>query len=89
MSNPTLTTAPAGSDYPGKMLGIVGLVLAVLASVVGLVVSAIALSTSKKAGYKNTPALAGVVVGAISLVLGVVFAIIGIMAAAAGAALSY
>ncbi|TAJ48642.1 MAG: DUF4190 domain-containing protein [Herbiconiux sp.] len=89
MSNSTLATAPAGTDYPGKMLGIVGLVLAVLFSVVGLIVSAVALSQSKKAGYKNVPALAGIIVGAISLVLGVVFAIIGIIAAAAGAAMSY
>lgn len=89
MSDSTLTSAPAGTDFPGKTLGIIGLVLAVLFNIVGLIVSAVALSTSRKAGYKNVPALAGVIVGALSVVLGVVFAVIGIIAAAAGAAMSY
>jgi hypothetical protein len=46
------STAPAG-DFPGKTLGIVGLVLAIVAPVIGVVVSAIAMSQSKKAGYPN------------------------------------
>jgi len=89
VSNSALTTAPAGTDFPGKTLGIIGLVLAALFNIVGLIVSGVALSTSRKAGYKNVPALAGVIVGVISLVLGIVFAVIGIIAAAAGAAMSY
>lgn len=75
---------PAGVDYPGKTLGIVGLVLAIFANVIGLIISAIALNQSKKAGYKNTPALAGVIVGAILTalsVIGVIFWIVLVAAA--------
>jgi hypothetical protein len=75
--------APAGVDYPGKTLGIVGLIVAIFFSLIGLIISAIALNQSKKAGYKNTPALAGVIVGAVLLVLGIIFSIvIGISTAA-------
>ncbi len=82
MSQSSLTTAPAGTDYPGKTLGIVGLILAILVSLVGFVVSLVALNQSKKAGYKNTPALAGVVVGAILLVVTVISWTITAIAAA-------
>ncbi|MET0806914.1 MAG: hypothetical protein ABWX66_03190 [Lacisediminihabitans sp.] len=68
--------APAGTDYPGKTLGIVGLVVAIFFNLIGLIISAIALNQSKNAGYKNTPALAGVIVGAVLLVLGIIIAII-------------
>ncbi len=71
---------PAAED-PGKTMGIVGLVLAFVAGVIGLIVSAIALNKSKKAGFKNTPALVGVIIGAI-YTLFVVIAIIAAVAAA-------
>ena len=77
-----LIAAPAGTDYPGKTLGIVGLIVAIFANLIGLIISAIALSQSKKAGYKNTPALAGVIVGAVLLVIGIIIAIISVVAAA-------
>ena len=75
-----------GQDYPGKTLGIVGLIVAIFASLIGLIISAIALNQSKKAGYKNTPALAGVIVGSILLALTVIFWIIWavVIAAAVG-----
>jgi Ca2+/H+ antiporter len=73
--------APAGTDYPGKTLGIVGLIVAIFANLIGLIISAIALNQSKKAGYKNTPALAGVIVGAILLVLGIIITIVSVVAA--------
>jgi hypothetical protein len=76
--------APAGTDYPGKTLGIVGLILAIFFNLIGLIVSAVALNQSKKAGYKNGPAKAGVIVGAVLLVLSIIF---GIIFAVAGAAL--
>jgi hypothetical protein len=74
--------AAAGEDYPGRMLGIVGLVVAIVASLIGLVISAVAFSQSKKAGYKNTPALIGMIVGGVFFVLTVVSAAIGIAGAA-------
>jgi hypothetical protein len=75
--------APAGTDFPGKTLGIVGLILAIFFNLIGLIVSAIALNQSKKAGYKNGPAKAGVIVGAILLVLSIIGTIIFVVAGAA------
>lgn len=78
------TPAPAGTDFPGKTLGIVGLILAFFFNLIGIIVSAIALSQSKKAGYKNGPAKAGIIVGIILLILWI---IVGIIFAVAGATL--
>ncbi|MBK4348939.1 hypothetical protein [Lacisediminihabitans changchengi] len=74
--------APAGTDFPGKTLGIVGLVLAIFFNLIGLIISAVALSQSKKAGYKNTPAVAGIVIGAVLIVLGIILSIVLGVAAA-------
>jgi Co/Zn/Cd efflux system component len=73
-----LQAAPAGTDFPGKTLGIVGVIVAIFANLIGLIISAIALSQSKKAGYKNTPALAGVIVGAVLLVISIIIFIASI-----------
>ncbi|MFB2555627.1 hypothetical protein [Herbiconiux liangxiaofengii] len=91
MTNPVSQSpqsAPAGTDFPGKTLGIVGLIVAIFFNVIGLIISAIALSQSKKAGYKNTPALAGVIVGAVLTVLGIIFAIIGVVAGIGAASMT-
>jgi hypothetical protein len=69
---------PVAED-PGKTLGIVGLILSFFTALIGLIVSAIALNKSKKAGFKNTPALVGIIIGAI----GTVFAVIAISLAIA------
>jgi len=68
-------TAP---QDPGKTMGIVGLVLSFLGclSIVGLILSIVALNKSKKAGYKNGVALAGIIVGAVVLVLTIVGSIL-------------
>jgi hypothetical protein len=71
---PTQTTAPA--TVPGKGLGIAGLILAILVPLVGLILSIIAKSQSKKAGYKNGPATAGIWISIILMVLGIAIAII-------------
>ena len=63
--------APVG-DYPGKTLGIVGLVLAFVFALAGLIVSIIAGNQSKAAGYKNTPAKVGVILSIVFLVLGII-----------------
>ncbi|CAN5290650.1 hypothetical protein BH09ACT3_BH09ACT3_13500 [soil metagenome] len=78
-----LQTPVAGTDYPGKTLGIVGLILAIFFNLIGLIISAVALNQSKKAGFKNGPAKAGVIVGAILVGLGVIITIISIVASAA------
>lgn len=75
-----MTQQPApGVDYPGKTLGVVGLVVAIFFNVIGLIISAIAFNQSKKAGYKNTPALVGIIIGAVLLALGVIIWIIVIV----------
>ncbi|WP_141932120.1 hypothetical protein [Microbacterium sp. SLBN-146] len=68
--------APAGMDYPGKTLGIVGLIVAIFFNLIGLIISAIALNQSKKAGYKNTPALVGVIIGAVLFAIGIILSIV-------------
>ena len=79
-------TAPA--DFPGKTLGIIGLVLAILIPLVGLIVSIIAQNQSKAAGYPNKPARIGIIVAIILMVLGlligIVTAVLGAGAATAG-----
>ncbi|MBN9140446.1 MAG: hypothetical protein J0H23_06430 [Micrococcales bacterium] len=81
-----LQPAPAGTDYPGKTLGIVGLILAIVAGgVIGLIVSAIALNQSKQAGFQNTPAKIGVILGIVVIALYVllfifIFALAGLSA---------
>jgi ABC-type thiamin/hydroxymethylpyrimidine transport system permease subunit len=82
--NTTPQPAAPGETYPGKGLGIAGIILAILLPLIGLIVSLIANSQSKKAGYKNGPAKAGIIVGIILTVLGIIG---GIMIAVGGAAL--
>ena len=81
MANYEATTpSPTAADFPGKTLGIVGLVLAIFMPVVGIIISAIALNQSKSAGYENKMAKIGVI-------LGIVFTILGIIGGIAYAAL--
>lgn len=68
-------TAPSAVD-PGKTLGVVGFILAFVANLFGLIISIIALNKSKKAGYKNGLALAGIIISSIGLVLGLIGGII-------------
>lgn len=68
--------APAGTDFPGKTLGIAGLIVAIFFNLIGLILSAVALNQSKKAGYKNTPALVGVIIGAVLLAVSILLSII-------------
>ena len=77
--------APAADPNAGKTLGIVGLILSFFSGPIGLIVSAVARSQSKKAGVKNTPATVGIVIGILSTI-GLVIAIIG--GIAAGSALA-
>ena len=60
-------------EVPGKTLGIVGLVFAFLIPLVGLILSAVAGNQSKKAGFPNGPAKAGLIISIILLVLWIIF----------------
>jgi len=59
--------APFVAD-PGRTLGIVGLLASIFFSAVGLFISIVAFRRSKRAGFKNGIALAGIVVGALTTV---------------------
>jgi len=72
-ATPAPTPAPAGTDFPGKTLGIVGLIVAIFFNLIGLIISIIAFNQSKAAGFKNTPAKAGIIVGAVLFVVGILF----------------
>jgi glucose uptake protein GlcU len=56
---------PPQQQDPGKTLGIVGLVLSFFTALIGMIISIIAYRSSKKAGFKNGPALAGIIIGAV------------------------
>ena len=71
--------APAAED-PGRTLGIVGLVLSFFTAIIGLIISIVALRKSKKAGFKNTPALIGIIVGILSTVVAIIIAVVSIAA---------
>jgi hypothetical protein len=71
-----MTTPAPAPVADGKTLGIVGLVLAFLIPLAGLIVSIIAGNQSKAAGVENTPAKVGVILSIVFMVLGIIFAII-------------
>jgi uncharacterized membrane protein len=80
---PAAAPAPvAPATYPGKTLGIIGLIAAFVFTLLGLILSIVALSQSKAAGYKNTPAKVGLILSIIFIVLGVVFGILSAVLAA-------
>ena len=70
--------APPGVDFPGKTLGIVGLVLSIVSGLIGLIISIVANSQSKAAGYTNTPAKIGIIIGIVVTVLAVIITIVAI-----------
>ena len=84
MTTPAPTPAPGPAPVSdGKTLGIVGLVLAFVFSLAGLIVSIIANNQSKAAGVDNAPARIGIILSIIFLVLGVIFTIIYVVVIAA------
>ena len=74
--NPYQGQAGAPAEDPAKTLSIVGLVLAIVAPLIGLIISIVARKQSRAAGYDNGMAKAGVIIGAILTVLGVIGTII-------------
>ena len=76
MTTPAPVPAPGPAPVSdGKTLGIVGLVLAFVFALAGLIVSIIARGQSKRAGVSNGPATAGIVISIIIMVLGLIIAI--------------
>ncbi|WP_434992590.1 hypothetical protein [Arthrobacter sp. Ld5] len=60
------------AENPGKTLGIVGFILAILIAPVGLVISIVAFVKSRKARMGNGFALAGIIIGALFTIIGVI-----------------
>jgi hypothetical protein len=65
---------PQPAVDPGNTLGIVGLILAIIpcTTTVGLVLSIVAFIISRRAGFQNSKALAGIIIGVAYLVIGFV-----------------
>ncbi|WP_411557628.1 hypothetical protein [Plantibacter sp. MPB07] len=73
---PTHRAASPRADYPGKKLGLVGLILAILVPVVGFILSIVAQNQSLAAGYRNQLATFGVIISAVILALGVLVSLL-------------
>jgi|GEM_PF-785921 hypothetical protein len=67
VTNVSQPQAPISNNpsFSGKDLGVVGLITSFIFAPVGIVLSAISLSKSKKVKHENTPALVGLILGVI------------------------
>lgn len=74
----------AVAENPGKTLGIVALIASFFIALLGLILGIVALNQSKKAGFKNGPAKAAIILSIIFMVIGL---IVGIILITSGAAL--
>jgi hypothetical protein len=81
------TPAYAGNatvaENPGKTLGIVALIASFFIALLGLILGIVALNQSKKAGFKNGPAKAAIILSIIFMVIGLIVAIVLITSGAA------
>ena len=70
---------PAAND-PGKTLGLVGLILAIIpcTSTIGLILSIVGFVMSRRVGIQNQKAFAGIIVGAAWIVIGIMAQIAGL-----------
>jgi heme/copper-type cytochrome/quinol oxidase subunit 2 len=68
---------PAGGSAPGRTMGIVALILAIVpfTQLIGLILGIVALVQSRKAGAKNGMAVAAIIVAAILLVISIIVVI--------------
>ncbi|MGN7797624.1 hypothetical protein [Leifsonia sp. 22587] len=74
------------TEDPGRTLGVVGLVLAIVFPIAGLVVSLVARNRSREAGFANGLAKAGVIVSIVIIAASLLisFAIIALGVAITG-----
>ncbi|ODT21607.1 DUF4190 domain-containing protein [Microbacterium sp. SCN 69-37] len=77
---PAYNGGPAASTaVPGRTLGIVALVLAIVPvglQLIGLILGIVALVQSKKAGAKNGMAVAAIIVSSVLIVIGIIIGIV-------------
>ena len=66
------------TENPGKTLGIVGMICSIIwpISIVGLIISIVAMVKSRKARMGNGFALAGIIIGAIGVITGILAVIV-------------
>jgi len=81
MADYQATPQPTAAD-PGNTLGIVGLILAIIpcTSTVGLVLSIVAFIISRRAGFQNSKALAGIIIGIVWIGLSIIAQLTGLLA---------
>lgn len=65
-----------GAPVPGKTLGIVALIVAFFAQLIGLILGIVALVQSRKAGVRNLPAVWAIIVSSVLMVIGIIVGII-------------
>jgi hypothetical protein len=87
MTTPAPAAPAAAPVVPGKTLGIVALILAFVAPLIGAILGFVAKAQSKPAGVKNPPATVAIVLGIIFTVLYIILLIV-IPIIAGGAALA-
>ena len=70
---------PPAPDDPGKTLGLVGMILAIIpcTAFIGLILSIVAFVMSRRVGIQNQKAMIGIIVGAIWLVISIIAQITG------------
>jgi uncharacterized protein with PQ loop repeat len=61
--------APAAGPIPGRTLGIVALIVAFFANLIGLILGIVALVQSRNAGHKNLPAVWAIIVGGVLMLI--------------------
>jgi len=81
MADYQATPQPTAAD-PGNTLGIVGLILAIIpcTSTIGLVLSIVAFIISRRAGFQNSKALAGIIIGIVWIGLSIIAQLTGLLA---------
>lgn len=79
------TYGASNGPVPGKTLGIVALILAIVpfTQLIGLILGIVALVQSRKAGAKNGIALAAIIVGAALLVISIILVVVLVVGAIA------
>ena len=79
MADYQATPQPAAD--PGNTLGIVGLILAIIpcTSTIGLVLSIVAFVISRRAGFQNSKALAGIIIGIVWIGLSIIAQVTGFL----------
>ena len=74
--------APPATNDPGKSLGLVGMILAIIpcTAVIGLILSIVAFLTSRRAGVQNQRAITGIIFGVIWILIAISLQITGFTA---------